>query len=98
MKYWALNNNKSYQNGVGLKEGYTDFESDFNLSIAPICNDQGVCLDYLDYSFYWTSSPYWTSSSSSSEDVVYLTLSSAQAHIGAYTKRANGFSVRCFKN
>ena len=63
------------------------FAGNRNYSDASL-NGQG------SYGFYWSSSPY----SASSDYVRYLSLNSSRVYANNSYNRANGFSVRCFKD
>ena len=63
------------------------FAGNRNSSDANI-NSQG------SYGYYWSSSPY----SATSDCARDLSLNSSYAYAGGYSRRACGFSVRCFKN
>ena len=67
----------------------------FKLPFAGGRNYYGASLNGQgSYGYYWSSSP----SSASSNNARYLYLDSSSVYANDYYYRANGFSVRCFKD
>ena len=73
----------------------TAFRERFNVPRAGSRSyDDASLTDYGIYGYYWSSSPY----GSTPYYTFHLNLNSSNVYTNFADNRANGYSVRCFKN